>query len=254
MIDGAFLFLGLVMVHVIADFYLQKSSWVKEKYAKGIRSKSLWLHSAVHTAGVFIVLLLFGVEFPPAIGAAALVMLSHAAINATLDAAKVRLQAGLGAFIVDQVLHVLLLLAIVLWLEETPWKNLMAGFSEHLEMWEAAVVLLAFLTAGRPLGFFIGLAVRPWAKSIEDTEDSHVLAHSTWIGYLERFAVVGLLLYDMPEGVGFLITAKSILRYGFEKKDGRDWLRSEYVLVGTLLSFSSAFIVGAAANFILELR
>lgn len=250
MIDGALLFLGLLMVHVTADFYLQKSSWVKEKYAKGMRSASLWLHSAVHTAGVFAVLLLFGVGIPGAITAAALIMLSHAAI----DAAKVRLKAGLQAFIVDQLLHLLVLFVIVLWFEETPWKDLVAGFFEHFEMWETAVVALAFLTAGRPLGFFIGLAVRPWAKNIEGTEDSHVLAHSTWIGYVERFAVVGLLLYGMPEGVGFLITAKSILRYGFEKKDGRDWLRSEYVLVGTLLSFSSAFIVGAAANFILELR
>ncbi|HOJ08346.1 MAG TPA: hypothetical protein PKX68_12405, partial [Ignavibacteriaceae bacterium] len=57
------------------------------------------------------------------------------------------------------------------------------------------------------------------------------------IGYLERFAILILFLANLPTIVGFLITAKSILRYG-EIKNNNDKVMVEYVLIGTLLSFA----------------
>jgi len=45
------------------------------------------------------------------------------------------------------------------------------------------------------------------------------------------------------EGVGFLLAAKSIFRFGDLKGAGERTL-TEYVLIGTLLSFGLAMLVG----------
>jgi hypothetical protein len=41
------------------------------------------------------------------------------------------------------------------------------------------------------------------------------------------------------EAVGFLLAAKSVFRFG-DLKDDHDRMRTEYVLIGTLLSFGIA--------------
>jgi hypothetical protein len=49
------------------------------------------------------------------------------------------------------------------------------------------------------------------------------------------------------EAVGFLLTAKSILRFN-ELKGSDHQQRSEYVLLGTLLSFAASVGIGLAAR------
>ena len=63
------------------------------------------------------------------------------------------------------------------------------------------------------------------------------------IGSLEQLLVVCFILFDKPEGMGFLVTAKSILR--FDTKESCK--RVEYVLVGTFLSVIIAIAVGYIA-------
>jgi phosphate/sulfate permease len=55
---------------------------------------------------------------------------------------------------------------------------------------------------------------------------------------MERFVTLALILMGQYEAVGLLIAAKSILRYNNNQK-------TEYVLVGTLLSFGFAILIGA---------
>jgi hypothetical protein len=50
-----------------------------------------------------------------------------------------------------------------------------------------------------------------------------------------------MVLFGQAQGVGLLIAAKSILRFGAVKDDRR---LSEYVIIGTLASFGWALIVG----------
>ena len=59
------------------------------------------------------------------------------------------------------------------------------------------------------------------------------------IGLLERGLISALLLLDHPLGVGFLIAAKSILRFGTATRDQRT---AEYVIIGTLASFGWAIL------------
>ncbi len=57
------------------------------------------------------------------------------------------------------------------------------------------------------------------------------------IGLLERSMIFLLILVGQPAGVGFLIAAKSILRFE-ETRDSN--IASEYIIIGTLASFAWA--------------
>jgi hypothetical protein len=56
------------------------------------------------------------------------------------------------------------------------------------------------------------------------------------IGNLERTLIFLLILIGQPGAIGFLVAAKSILRFEEAKKQEL----AEYVLIGTLLSFTLA--------------
>jgi len=60
------------------------------------------------------------------------------------------------------------------------------------------------------------------------------------IGLLERTIVYTLVLYSQFTAIGFILAAKSFARF----KDLDDRLFAEYVLIGTLLSASSAVLLG----------
>lgn len=64
-----------------------------------------------------------------------------------------------------------------------------------------------------------------------------------WIGYIERFLILTFVLMSYHEGIGFLLAAKSIFRFG-ELKNETEIKRTEYILIGTLLSFVLAVCVG----------
>lgn len=67
------------------------------------------------------------------------------------------------------------------------------------------------------------------------------------IGQLERTLILFMVLAGVPSGIGLLIAAKSVLRFGdvnAEKTDNRRM--AEYVIIGTLASFAFAVPVAYA--------
>ena len=63
------------------------------------------------------------------------------------------------------------------------------------------------------------------------------------IGRLERAMILMLVIAGRADGIGFLIAAKSVLRFNELARDD-DRRVSEYVIIGTLASF--AWGLGAA--------
>lgn len=59
----------------------------------------------------------------------------------------------------------------------------------------------------------------------------------------ERVLVLTLVLLDQLTAIGFLLAAKSVLRFG-ELRGAQDRKLTEYVLMGTLLSVSTAMVLG----------
>jgi hypothetical protein len=51
-----------------------------------------------------------------------------------------------------------------------------------------------------------------------------------------------LILIGQPAGVGFLITAKSILRFG-DVRDSSQRKLTEYIIIGTFMSFGWGLLV-----------
>ena len=59
---------------------------------------------------------------------------------------------------------------------------------------------------------------------------------------LERLFVFLFVITNFWEGIGFLLAAKSIFRFG-DLKDNNDVKLTEYILIGTLLSFGLAIVI-----------
>ncbi len=76
--------------------------------------------------------------------------------------------------------------------------------------------------------------LRPYSDQL-DTERG--LTHGgRMIGYSERLLIYVFVLTDAPAAIGFLIAAKSI--YSFSESSGENQhKRSQYVIIGTLVSF-----------------
>jgi hypothetical protein len=82
-----------------------------------------------------------------------------------------------------------------------------------------------------------------WAKDINDNQDDSLENAGTFIGILERLFVFTFVVIGKWEAIGFLLAAKSIFRFG-DLKESKDRKLTEYILIGTLLSFGIAIAVG----------
>lgn len=71
------------------------------------------------------------------------------------------------------------------------------------------------------------------------------------IGRLERAMIMMLVVAGQPDGIGFLIAAKSLLRFGDLAQD-KDRRISEYVIIGTLASFAQGFVAAFATHLALQ--
>lgn len=76
------------------------------------------------------------------------------------------------------------------------------------------------------------------------TKDNESLKDAgKYIGILERLLVFAFIILDHWEAVGFLITAKSVFRFG-DISNSKERQLTEYILIGTLLSFGIAILIG----------
>jgi len=111
------------------------------------------------------------------------------------------------------------------------------------EWYFASLSLLSGLILAIPFGgILVGKATTPLRKEIGDEDIKGLEKGGQYIGWLERFLVMLLLLINQPSGIGFLIAAKSILRFG-EIKDTRQRKVTEYIIIGTFLSFGWALMI-----------
>ena len=86
----------------------------------------------------------------------------------------------------------------------------------------------------------------------EYNEESSLENAGAYIGILERLFVFMFIITNHWEGVGFLIAAKSVFRFGDLSK-AKDRKLTEYILIGTLLSFGLAILFGVGYEYVLGL-
>lgn len=230
---------ALLLAHVLADFVFQTGWMVANKG----RAAGLVAHGAVVLACAVVTT-----------GQVALSLIWLTALHLAVDAVKARVGRGLTGFLADQAAHLLALAALALWQPGLFGQGL---WGEIAPLPHLMAALAGFLLATRAGGFAIGFLMAPFAAKLvslatgtDPTTAESLPGAGRIIGLLERGLIFLLILLGQPEGVGLLMAAKSILRFGAVKDDRA---LSEYVIIGTLASFGWAMLAGYGTAALLSL-
>jgi len=108
-------------------------------------------------------------------------------------------------------------------------------WSQFALIYKPLVLFSGFVATVQGSGFLVG-KVAERLISQNKLEVDGLKGGGKLIGQLERALIFLLVLIGQPAGIGFLVAAKSILRF----KESEEQKLAEYVLIGTLLSFGLA--------------
>ena len=229
------LFTKLLLAHLIGDFILQPDKWVSDKEKKKEKSIYLYLHTLLH-----LLLMLIFVAGSNFITYGIILAVSHGII----DFIKLKFQKKMTKriwFTVDQLLHLVMLFIIVLVYNNTSID--LQNIDNRIWIFITGVVLLA-----KPTSIIIKNIISIWTPESKNKEDNSLQNAGNYIGILERLFVFCFIITNHFEAIGFLLAAKSIFRFG-DLKEAKDRKLTEYVLIGTLLSFGIAVLVGLLVEF-----
>lgn len=227
--------LQLLLAHILTDFVLQPGSWIRHKRKFKARSFHLIVHSLL--AGLLSLLFLQQLRLWYI---ALFISITHYLI----DLWKLyQVSDNLKYFLLDQIFHLMMILIA--------WLYLVEGFDMIIPALTAMTnspfliaISTAYLIVIFPTGFLIGKATERWHSEIEtDYLNNSLEAAGRYIGIFERILVLTFILTDNFSAIGFLIAAKSILRFSDKSESGAR-KQTEYVLIGTLMSFAITIIIG----------
>lgn len=236
--------LKILLAHLAGDFVFQSTKWVEDRNKNGYKSKYLYLHILVH---FLLLVLFFANELPAVSGYIILIVVSHFLI----DLGKIYLEktsrfSQLGLFLTDQFLHLAVLFGVVVM--HFPEFSMTSIISvEKLMLYAIALLLITSVTSIGMKMFF-----RNWSESFKKkTRKKESLKNAgNVIGIIERLLVVLFINIGFFEGIGYLLAAKSIFRFG-DLTNAKDRKLTEYILSGTLISFTIAILVGIALRYVL---
>lgn len=224
------IFIKLILAHLLGDFIFQPRRWVVAKENKKLGAYQLYLHLLLH--GILLMLLVADLDFWPfALG----ISLAHGIIDLVKLYAQNE-QSRRYWFFIDQLAHLLSLL-IALWYYDPSlfgWKDALT--EEH---W---LVITIFVFLSLPASVIIKTIISRWTP-LPDEHSASLDRAGQYIGILERWFVFVFILAGRWEAIGFLVAAKSVFRFG-DLRQSKDRKLTEYILIGTLLSFGLAILSG----------
>ncbi|MBQ7205540.1 MAG: DUF3307 domain-containing protein [Muribaculaceae bacterium] len=235
------LFWNLLLAHVIGDFYCQTGRSCTGKREQGLLGIDLYVHA-------FIILVLsWAVTWSWAFWWGALVI---GVVHLFIDAGKAAVERTLKVngdpiyrtryavwpFVVDQLLHIALI-AVVAW-----WWSQHNGWSQFAWVNDGWLMMaMALLLCWKPANLLTKHILRYCqVKILQDQPELTTFKSGALIGTLERWLIVFFMFLQQYEAIGFLVAAKSILRFSETKESEK----SEYVLAGTLVSIAIAVACG----------
>ncbi len=218
----------LVLAHLCGDFLFQPKEWVLQKARFGFRSFKLYLHAGVVST---LSMILIGPKYWPVI---LIIFCTHLLI----DGWKSYRPGTAKYFLIDQLLHLIVILICWYYTFESieSLRNMAMSFNESTSGW---LLLSGYIFLTWPVSVLIGQLTKRWRTGLDNSE---ALANAgKWIGILERLLILTFILADHFDAVGFLIAAKGLIR--FSEKD-RPEQKTEYLLIGTLISVGLSIITG----------
>ena len=169
----------------------------------------------------------------------------------------------LPALILDQVAHYIII--FTLW-----WVVCLKGCVSvstsvlTLSFW---IILTSYIAVLVPSSILIKsfIEYEGWIPDISSSARNEALRHEQseneeslkgmpnagkWIGYLERILILTFIYTNNIEGIGFLLAAKSVFRFG-ELNRAKDIRVTEYVMIGTFVSFTIAIVIGFGVKWLI---
>jgi hypothetical protein len=253
--EEASILVRLLIAHCITDFLLQPNKWIADKRRRIWKSKYLWYHGLLTGALAWL--------FVPDLNlwwAILLIIITHTIIDGWKLNAEKKWGSRLSLFLIDQIIHVIIILILWLWMIKG-WEKMFLFTEAYLPNYRILLKVLGYLLMIGPVGYIIQFLTRKWLFEL-DPDDS-LREAGKWIGILERVLTITFIYISQFSAIGFLIAAKSILRVidKPDKPSGEPTLikpfssrkRTEYVLIGTFLSFTIAILTGLVINWLLSL-
>lgn len=228
--------IALVFAHVLADFAFHA------RYTKDGKSGFF---------GLVLHIILGGALSFTALGFSAIwAVLIITSLHLLLDFIKTYfLPQNLWLFLMGQTIHLATILAVAsqfpdafsngVWASYSFWESAPSWLETIPATWldklpESMLILTGLIVATRAGSVAIYLLLRP----LNTAPDQGLPQAGAIIGNLERSLVFVFTLVGQVQFLGFLIVAKSVMRFGTVQNDRA---ASDYLIIGTLISFGWAF-------------
>jgi hypothetical protein len=252
MVDFAtFILIRLIIAYLITEYFINPEYWIKNEKKKSV---ALIIHSVL--SGFIPFIALWNINYWYII---VIFSVSHFLIYR-----KKRNGDGLGEHIVYQSLHIAIVLLVWLTIVGSDYYTVYSDFIMALSDYRLNLIVIGLLFLTIPTSILIERKMKRWkistvsTISAENAEEVYDVNYSCvdesgltdagkFIGYTERIIIFLLILANQFTALGLVITTKSIFRL----KTGS--IKAEYVLVGSMLSFSIAIIVGLFFSYLINL-
>ncbi|MBN2613191.1 MAG: DUF3307 domain-containing protein [Bacteroidales bacterium] len=222
-----------LIAHLLTDYTFQSDILATDKNRLGFKSPFLKWHILI------VFTLSWVLSFQPGFVLAAFTI---AFFHFLADGLKVSLLESNTfrkyAFLIDQVVHMVTITFVVILFDRVIGIKPIFRFPMDIRL---LAIAAAYLLCTKPANiiikevlYFFDIQIKKKEASTDDLPNAGKL-----IGITERWLVLTFILINQFEAVGFLIAAKSILRF----KDD-DTIKTEYVLIGTMLSFGISIACG----------
>ncbi len=236
------LLLKLLVAHFLSDFILQPTKLAKKKDEHGVKSWHLYLHIIITAASLCVVL--WDIALWPVI---LIITLTHFIIDAAKSQFK---QPNIWVFIIDQILHILVIIGV--------WLTYTKQWRECIDLWHIIAnntnfwwLLLSYIVLTIPTSVLIGKMTNKWSNELNDSpQDNGLKSAGKWIGIIERILIFTFIIINKLSVIGLLLTAKSVFRFG-DLKDSAEQKKTEYIILGTFISFLLAILLGIGVKFII---
>lgn len=223
------LILKITLAHLLGDFVFQTNKMIADISTKKLKSKHLYIHAILH-----LLLLLTVTSFEkqyifPVIALA----VSHLVIDIiTKIIIKDKINA-INTLLLDQILHVIAIAFFVNYFY-TYKIDFDFIFSSENYLFLVSLISITYVSA---------ILMKKIMPILEyPFPNDGIKEAGKYIGMLERLFIFIFIITSFWEGVGFLLAAKSIFRFG-DLKENKEIKLTEYILIGTLISFGLAILI-----------
>jgi len=231
--DVTQLFILQFIAHLLADYTFQTGRRACDKDTLEFKSNFLKWH----------VLVIFGFSWVLSfqwlfVFGSLAIALSHWLLDGFKHHIRNRRETGNFTFFIDQAVHLLILSLVVILYTRLFTVKPVVNISLSIKY---LLIIAAYLICTKPANILIKeILVAFEIKFADQGESAESIPNAgKLIGVIERWLVLTFILCNQFESIGFLIAAKSILRF----KEA-DTVKTEYVLIGTMLSFSISIAMG----------